>query len=291
MGLFDRIKPIQGTVTSYTRAECKTYEQAYAYFQYNVKRWAKKVGSADGADYEANIAKLPIWTKEMAGTGEKTAKGKEKRKGVIKRTSDGKVYLEISLHSMPLYWQQDAATHKVSGQTVPLEVDIKKWVVDKETNKGSLVFQRKHTKMIGSDKAEVPSLKEGWQLLQDLADKEDPDFTKILTTCAQAMVWREEELDDVEFLATHLYHEAQAKADKKSQEPRTDDNAKEIDAALKFVAMGDWDTSDIPGKKPGTFKDSEGKTQKKNQYKGTAKGRLGHDRAKTKVKKDVEGVG
>ena len=46
-----------------------------------------------------------------------------------------------------------------------------------------------------------------------------------------------------------------------------------------------------PGAKTGTFVDSSGKTQKKNQYKATARGRLGHERAKTKVKKDVEGVG
>ena len=236
MGLFDRIKPVQGTVTTYTRAECKTYEQAYAYYKYNVKKWAKQVGSPDAPDYEAKIASLPIWAKDMKDTDEKNASGKFKRKGVVRRSPEGGAYLEISLHSMPLYWQQDVDKVKVDGKMVPNEVDIMKWVVDQETKKGSLVKQRVHTKEIGSDKAEVSSLKEGWSLLQDLANDEDPDFTKILTEAAKAMVWREEELDDVEFLAKHLFHEAQARADKTSQEPKTEENAKEIEAALKFVA-------------------------------------------------------
>ena len=296
MGLFDEITPVKGTRTTYTRAECKTYEQAYAYFQYNVKQWAKKVGSADGADYEANIAKLPIWSKERVLTGEKVQNkaGKQVDEKITQllKASDGGVYLEISLHSMPLYWDITPKMKTVNGEEEQVVVEILKWVVDKETGVGSKVWQRNHEPYIGSDKAKVKSLTAGWELLVKLAKEEDPAFTKILTRAAKAMDYRDKELTDVEEYAKVLYHEARAKAETASTD--TSLTQLERDRAEAFVLMNDWDTKDERGSTSGSpddfTVDSKGKTQKKNQYKATARGRLGHDRAKVAVHKTVEGI-
>jgi hypothetical protein len=296
MGLFDEITPVKGTRTTYTRAECKTYEQAYAYFQYNVKQWAKKVWSADGAEYEANISKLPIWSKERVSTGKKVqnkaGKTVDEKITQLLRTSDGGAFLEISLHSMPLYWEITPKTKTVNGREEKVVVEILKWVVDKETGVGSKVWQRNHEPYIGSDKAQVKSLTAGWELLVKLADEEDPAFTEILTRAAQAMDYRDKELFDVEEYAKVLYHEARDKAETASCDMSL--TQVERDRAEAFVLMNDWDTKDERGStssSPDDFTvDSKGKTQKKNQYKATARGRLGHDRAKVVIHKSVEGI-
>ena len=56
MGLLDLSKAKAPKRLSTRRRDCKTYSDAYAYFQWNVEQWAKKV-KKDG------VEKLPIFGK------------------------------------------------------------------------------------------------------------------------------------------------------------------------------------------------------------------------------------
>ena len=88
MGLLDLSKAKAAKRLSTRRRDCKTYADAYAYFQYNVQMW-KKQAEKKGVD------SLPIFGK----------------------LDDG-LTLQLSLHQMPLYWNVE----ETGGETV-----WKKW--------------------------------------------------------------------------------------------------------------------------------------------------------------------
>ena len=149
MGLFDKIKPEARKTFSLRRRDCTTYEDAYEYFKYNVDQWKK---------YE-NPEELPIFSKVSDGKGNMV---------VEKDPDTGEVFLELSLHQMPLYW---------SVQEQAGEKSIKKW----DAGKGELVEVRKQKNIKGLSRARVKSVEAGWELIQDLAANEDQDFKQVLS--------------------------------------------------------------------------------------------------------------
>ena len=96
MGLLDTNKAKARKTLSTKRRDCQTYDDAYAYFQYNVKQWAK---------YE-DKSEIPIFEE-----------------------ADGEICLSLSLHQMPLYW----GVEKTGGETVIKRYDTdKKALVEKD---------------------------------------------------------------------------------------------------------------------------------------------------------------
>lgn len=236
MGLFDRITPEARTTLNWKRLKCHTYAECYTYFQQNVKEWEKTLKDNDG-----DISKVPIWAMTQ--------------KKEVEQNSNGEVFLQISVKQMPVYWAMEPVLDKQGKQDT---VDIKQW----DDASKSLKTLRTENLVMGQPRARVSSLEEGWELIKDLANSEDPDFKQVLTTVAEAIPLFEQARVDTEAYAEVLYEKARAAEN----------------ATAKFKAMGAWDDGDEAGAVAGSMKTSSFKTVKKNQYKSSAKRILGHAR-------------
>ncbi len=205
MGILDLSKARAKKTLSTRRRDCRTYEDAYAYFQWNVSKW-KSQAEKKGVD------SLPIF-------GE---------------LDDG-LTLQLSLHQMPLYW----GVQDVEGETVWKEWDGEK-----------LVETARFPSQMGLTHYPIDTHQEGWDIVQALAEKEDPDFKEVLTRAAKGMVDQEASLKAINDYAEHLYNESEWRA-----------------------SMKGWNEPD-----EGT-RQSKQKAQKKSQFKQTARRRLGYERA------------
>ncbi len=212
MGLLDKYTTRTPTVKKTLRNQCYDLDGAYGYFQDRVAEMVKDGG----------------WT-------------------WVKEDKDG-AYVEIRLHSMPLYWKVEPKLENGKQETV----DIK----DPEGN----VLETRRI-VYGHTKLDVGSLEEGKSLLQALADVRDDDFMSTLGIAAKALqVVDEQELPDIRRKAEMLYTESQW-----------------------VKEYGPWDEKDEAGAKEGSRIYSKEKTNKMNQYKQTARRKLGYERAKVVV--------
>jgi len=222
MGLLDLKKAQARKTVALQRRDCKTYEDAYAYFQYNVDQWKK---------YE-DVSEIPIFNRKTDKDG-----------NVLE------IYLELSLHQMPLYWDIEPVLDSHGNQVMKT---IKKWDGD------ALVKNYEAPDFKGKPMYPISDEEEGWNIIQNLAAQEDADFRTVLTRAAKAMCEIEEELQEINIYAEHLYEESEW--------------------SEKY---GKWDEQDA-----GT-KQSKQKQQKKSQFKQTARRRLGYQRATDKGTKLV----
>ena len=222
MGLLDLNKAQARKTVALQRRDCKTYDDAYAYFQYNVEQWKK---------YE-DVSEIPIFNKKTDKNGNVT-----------------EIFLELSLHQMPLYWDVEPILDSQGNQVKKI---VKKW------DGNALVENYQMDDFKGKPMYPIADEEEGWNIIQSLASEEDADFKAVLTRAAQAMCAVEEELQEINKYAEVLYNESEW--------------------SEKY---GEWDAQDA-----GT-KQSTQKQQKKSQFKQTARRRLGYQRATDKGTKLV----
>lgn len=225
VSILDLSKAIAPTVTRTKRESCHDYQGAYEYF---CERVAEQSHNKDAKD---------TWVR----TGPKGT------------YLEGKTYIEIRLHSMPLFWRMEAFKDG-SGK----EVEDTIYNPD-----GSERTKRK--RMIGYSRYEVSSIDEGWKILNGLAAEEDPVFKEILTRAAAAL----KEVDEIE-------------------NPHINEMAEQIynDTAAWVKDYGKWEEQDVKDAKgiPKSF--SKDKTNKKNNAKQKARAKLGYTRAKVVVDAD-----
>lgn len=216
MSILDLNRAFAPTVKRTVRQECHDYEGAYEYFKIRV------ADQSSGAEEET-------WVKE----GEKGT------------SLAGKWYIEIRLHSMPLYWRMEDYKDADGNEVIDNIYDVDDNIIEKRK------------RMVGFSRYEVDSKDHGWQVLNTLVVDEDPTFKDILTRAAEAL----KQVDDVENPAIRAKAEMIFNAD------------------AKLVAeFGEWSKHDreMGGRK--SF--SPEKTNKKNNCKQKARAALGYNRAK-----------
>ena len=226
VSILDLSRALAPTVKRTVRQSCHDYEGAYSYFQ---KRVVDQMSEKEES----------TWLKEgQPGT-----------------SLEGKWYLEIRLHSMPLYWTMTPYTD-ASGKEV---VDT---IYHPDGTK-----REERKRYIGFSRYEVDSEEHGWQVLNGLANGEGGDvFKDILTRAAAAL----KNVDDYENA------DIAAKA-----EMIFNDTPEWVEA------HGKWHEHDqeINGRR--SF--SKEKTNKKNNAKQKARAALGYTRAKV-VDRSVESL-
>lgn len=223
VSILDLSRAFAPTVKRTVRQECHDYEGAYEYF---------KVRVGD----------------QLAGTEKETWI----RQGEAGTSLEGKWYIEIRLHSMPLYWTMDPYKD-ASGNEVTDTI----YKPD-----GSVREERK--RYVGASRYEVDDQEHGRKLLATLASEEDPVFKEILTRAAEALKNVDDyENDDINAKAEMIYN----------------DNAEWVSK------YGKWHVQDQ--EKDGRRSFSKDKTNKKNNAKQKARSALGYTRAKV-VDRSVE---
>ena len=223
MSILDLKRAMAPTIKRTIRQKCHDYAGAYEYF---------KVRVADQISGEEPLS----WVQE----------GKEGTQ------LEGKTYIEIRLHSMPLYW------------------DMKEWKdsagrpADDEIKNPDGTVREVRRRMIGYSRYEVDSIEHGKTILASLASEEDPTFKEILTRAAEALkVVDDIENKDIEKKAEEIYNA----------------NAEWVEK------YGKWDVRDRTSGNRESF--SPEKTNKKNNAKQKARAALGYTRAKV-VEYDTE---
>ena len=216
MSILDLNRALAPTIKRTVRQTCHDYEGAYEYFKVRV---ADQISGAESL----------TWVQEG-------------KKGT---SLEGKTYIEIRLHSMPLYWDMKEWTD-AAGRTADDEIKSPDGTV-RETRR----------RMIGYSRYEVDSIEDGKTLLATLASQEDETFKVILTRAAEALKLVDDiENPDIELKAEEIYNA----------------NAEWVEK------YGKWEVRDRTSGNRDSF--SPEKTNKKNNAKQKARAALGYTRAK-----------
>ena len=223
VSILDLNRALAPTVKRTIRQSCHDYEGAYKYFQIRV------------VDQDTGVEEK-TWVRQ----GEKGT------------SLEGKWFIEVRLHSMPLYWKLEPYLD-ASG----------KEVVDTIYKPNGEVREERQ-RFIGYSRYQVDNEEQGWQILRTLAAEEDEVFKGILTRAAAALKNVDDyENDDIAEKAKEIYNSNEAWVQQ----------------------YGEWDVRDVQGRTRMSF--SPEKTNKKNNAKQTARAALGYTRAKI-VDRSVE---
>lgn len=225
MSILDLNRALAPTVKRTVRQSCHDFEGAYEYFQTRVVNQMSEKEKA-------------TWV----------------RMGDKGTSLEGKWFIEVRLHSMPLYWKLEPYTD-ASGKEVEDTI---------YTPDGSVREKRK--RYIGYSRYEVDSEEQGWEVLNALANNEDAVFTEILTRASAALKAVDDyENDDIAAKAEMIFN----------------------DTPAWVSEYGQWHEHDQEFNGRRSF--SKEKTNKKNNAKQKARAALGYTRAKV-VDRSVESL-